>query len=106
MWYGVFKYVLIGPARVAISSPARSPAPSTCRSGAARWSATTSRCRFVLPPLHLTRRITYLAKAEYFTEKGVQGTLKRWFFTCMGQVPIDAERRVGAHDALTPGSAC
>ena len=40
-------------------------------------------------PLVVSRRITFLAKSEYFTGKGLKGTLKRWFFTAAGQVPID-----------------
>ncbi len=54
-------------------------------------------------PLHIKRRVTYLAKSEYFTEKGVKGGLKKWFFTGMGQVPIDRGGASAAHDALNTG---
>ena len=35
-------------------------------------------------PLHIKRRVTYLAKAEYFTEKGFKGRMKKWFFSGHG----------------------
>jgi 1-acyl-sn-glycerol-3-phosphate acyltransferase len=54
-------------------------------------------------PLHIKRRVTYLAKAEYFTEKGFKGRLKKWFFSAMGQVPIDRGGASAAHDALMTG---
>ena len=54
-------------------------------------------------PLHIKRRVTYLAKAEYFTEKGIKGRMKKWFFSAMGQVPIDRGGASAAHDALMTG---
>jgi 1-acyl-sn-glycerol-3-phosphate acyltransferase len=54
-------------------------------------------------PLHIKRRVTYLAKAEYFTEKGFKGRMKKWFFSAMGQVPIDRGGASAAHDALMTG---
>jgi len=40
-------------------------------------------------PLMVPRRITFLAKADYFTGRGLKGWLSRAFFTSIGQVPID-----------------
>jgi 1-acyl-sn-glycerol-3-phosphate acyltransferase len=54
-------------------------------------------------PLHIKRRVTYLAKSEYFTEKGFKGRAKKWFFSAMGQVPIDRGGASAAHDALMTG---
>jgi 1-acyl-sn-glycerol-3-phosphate acyltransferase len=54
-------------------------------------------------PLHIKRRVTYLAKSEYFTEKGVKGHLKKWFFSAIGQVPINRSGASAAHDALMTG---
>ncbi len=34
------------------------------------------------------RRVTFLAKAEYFTGRGLRGRLVRWFFTAAGSVPV------------------
>ena len=41
------------------------------------------------------RRVTFLTKAEYFTGRGLRGTLVRWFFTAAGSVPV----RRGSHRA-------
>ncbi len=34
------------------------------------------------------RRVTFLAKAEYFTGRGLRGRIVRWFFTAAGSVPV------------------
>jgi 1-acyl-sn-glycerol-3-phosphate acyltransferase len=46
------------------------------------------------------RRITFLAKSEYFTGTGLKGWLSRWFFTAVGQVPIDRSSADAAQGAL------
>lgn len=43
------------------------------------------------------RRVTFLAKAEYFTGRGLRGRLTRWFFTAAGSVPVVR----GQHRAAT-----
>ncbi len=40
-------------------------------------------------PLVLRRRVTFLAKMEYFTGRGVSGRAKAVFFRGVGQVPVD-----------------
>lgn len=40
-------------------------------------------------PLMCKRQLTFPAKAEYFTSPGIQGKLQKWFFTSVGQVPLD-----------------
>jgi len=54
-------------------------------------------------PLHIKRRVTYLAKSEYFTEKGLKGRLKKAFFSGLGQVPIDRGGASAAQNALNTG---
>jgi len=51
-------------------------------------------------PLLVPRRITFLAKREYFTEPGVVGFLKKQFFTGVGQVPVDRSGGSAAQDAM------
>ena len=50
---------------------------------------------WIFMPLSLKRRVTFLAKAEYFTGTGVKGFLQRAFFTGAGQVPIDRSSALG-----------
>jgi 1-acyl-sn-glycerol-3-phosphate acyltransferase len=40
-------------------------------------------------PLVIRRRVTFVAKAEYFTSPGIKGWLQKTFFAGSGQVPID-----------------
>ena len=71
-------------------SPARRSWPVTT------WrSPTVSSCRLVV-----RRRITFLAKAEYFTGTGLKGWFNRWFYTVAGQVPIDRSDADAAQAAL------
>ena len=51
-------------------------------------------------PLLVPRRITFLAKREYFTEPGVRGFLKKQFFTGVGQVPVDRSGGSAARAAM------
>lgn len=40
-------------------------------------------------PLICDRQLTFPAKSEYFTGTGVVGAAQRWFFTAVGQVPVE-----------------
>lgn len=53
-----------------------------------------------LPLVVRTRRITFLAKVEYFTRPGLKGALQRYFFTATGQVPVDRSGTDSAWAAL------
>lgn len=48
-------------------------------------------------PLALDRQIYFLAKSDYFTSPGLKGRLMKWFFTSVGQLPMD--RSGGARSA-------
>jgi 1-acyl-sn-glycerol-3-phosphate acyltransferase len=52
-------------------------------------------------PLTLTRRVTFVAKAEYFNTPGIKGWFQRKFFSGAGQVPIDREGANAAEGALS-----
>ncbi|GAB3245399.1 lysophospholipid acyltransferase family protein [Kineosporia babensis] len=56
-------------------------------------------CDSLFVILVLRRRVTFLAKDEYFTTKGLRGLLMRWFFTAAGQIPVD--RKHGAKAAAS-----
>lgn len=50
-------------------------------------------------PLIVNRRVTFIAKSEYFTGKGVIGRLKKWFFS-IGALPIDRSDRLAGKNAI------
>jgi 1-acyl-sn-glycerol-3-phosphate acyltransferase len=54
-------------------------------------------------PLMLRRPVTFLAKSEYFTGKGLKGALSRWFFTATGQLPIDRSGGKASEASLNTG---
>ena len=43
----------------------------------------------VFLPLVIHRKLTFLAKSEYFTTPGLKGLAMKLTFTALGQVPID-----------------
>jgi 1-acyl-sn-glycerol-3-phosphate acyltransferase len=45
----------------------------------------------IIIPLVVPRHVTFIAKAEYWTGRGIKGRISRWFFTTMGNIPVDRE---------------
>lgn len=56
-----------------------------------------------LLPVVVSRRITFLAKSDYFTGRGVKGRLKAAFFSGVGQVPVDRAGGSASQAALETG---
>jgi 1-acyl-sn-glycerol-3-phosphate acyltransferase len=54
-------------------------------------------------PLVAPRRVTFLAKSDYFTGSGVKGWLTRVFFRGVGQVPIDRSGGQASEAAIRAG---
>ncbi len=54
-------------------------------------------------PLKVKRPVTFLAKSDYFTGKGIKGALIRWFFKATGQLPIDRSGGKASEDSLNTG---
>lgn len=54
-------------------------------------------------PLMVPRPMTFLAKAEYFTGRGIKGLFSKAFFTGVGQVPIDRSGGRASEAAITTG---
>jgi 1-acyl-sn-glycerol-3-phosphate acyltransferase len=52
-------------------------------------------------PLTVPRRVTFVAKAEYFNTPGIKGWFQRKFFSGTGQVPIDRSGATAAEGALS-----
>ncbi|MBV2355590.1 1-acyl-sn-glycerol-3-phosphate acyltransferase [Streptomyces sp. J2-1] len=50
-------------------------------------------------PIVLDRKVTFIAKAEYFTTPGVKGRLTAAFFKGVGQLPVDRSGARGAGEA-------
>jgi 1-acyl-sn-glycerol-3-phosphate acyltransferase len=60
-------------------------------------------CDSFFMPIVIRRKVTFLAKAEYFTTPGIKGRLTRSFMTAVGMVPIDRGDADAARAALNTG---
>lgn len=104
MWYWLFKYVLLGPLLWLLGRPKLEGGENIPTDGPAILASNHQAVldSFFLP-LRVSRRITFLAKSEYFTGTGPKGAFQRWFFSALGQVPIDRTGADAAQDALLAG---
>ena len=102
MWYWLVKYVFFGPLLVLIGRPKVEGLENIPDEGAVILASNHLAVMdsFFLP-LVVRRRITFLAKSEYFTGTGLKGWFTRWFYTAVGQVPIDRTDSDAAQAALT-----
>ncbi|GAA0537679.1 1-acyl-sn-glycerol-3-phosphate acyltransferase [Saccharopolyspora subtropica] len=104
MLYWVLKHILLGPLMKLFCRPkieGVEHVPST--GGAILVSNHLAVADSFFMPLMMPRRVTFLAKREYFTGKGVKGKLKKYFFSGVGQVPIDRSSGAAAQAALDTG---
>jgi 1-acyl-sn-glycerol-3-phosphate acyltransferase len=101
MWYWLLKYILLGPMLAILGRPKVEGLEYVPQSGPVILASNHLAVMdsFYLP-LVVRRRITFLAKSEYFTGTGLKGWLSRWFFTAVGQVPIDRSNADTAQAAL------
>jgi 1-acyl-sn-glycerol-3-phosphate acyltransferase len=101
MWYWLFKYIFMGPLFTLLGRPKVEGLEHVPSSGSVILASNHLAVAdsFYLP-LVVRRRITFLAKAEYFTGSGLKGWLNRWFYTVAGQVPIDRSNADSAQAAL------
>jgi 1-acyl-sn-glycerol-3-phosphate acyltransferase len=104
LFYWFLKFVAIGPAARALFRPAAEGIEHVPATGAAILASNhLSAADWIFMPLSLRRRVTFLAKAEYFTGTGVKGFVRRAFFTGAGQVPIDRSSASAAEGAIQTG---
>jgi 1-acyl-sn-glycerol-3-phosphate acyltransferase len=99
--YWLLKYIFLGPLLTVLGRPKVEGLEHVPHSGPAILASNHLAVMdsFYLP-LVVRRRITFLAKSEYFTGTGFKGWCSRWFFTAVGQVPIDRSSADAAQGAL------
>ncbi|APE12764.1 1-acyl-sn-glycerol-3-phosphate acyltransferase (plasmid) [Rhodococcus sp. 2G] len=97
--YRLCRHVVIGPALYLLGRPKIVGRRNLPRRGPVIVAANHLA---VLDSFYLTlaarRQITFLAKGDYFDRGGLTGRLQRWFFTAVGQIPVD--RRGGSAASL------
>lgn len=99
MLYGTMKVAIGGPLKLAfrpwVEGLENIPAEGAAILASNHLSFSDS---FFLPTM-LDRKVTFIAKAEYFTTPGVKGRLTAAFFKGVGQLPVDRSGARGAGEA-------
>ncbi|MEU3187652.1 lysophospholipid acyltransferase family protein [Streptomyces sp. NPDC006923] len=104
MFYYVLKYVLLGPLLRLLFRPRIEGLEHIPADGAAIVAGNhLSFSDHFLMPAILKRRITFLAKAEYFTGPGIKGRLTAFFFRGAGQIPVDRSGKEAGRTAIREG---
>ncbi|MCX2731001.1 lysophospholipid acyltransferase family protein [Saccharopolyspora sp. NFXS83] len=104
MLYWVMKRIVLGPLMKLFCRPRVEGVEHVPESGAAILvSNHVAVADSFFMPLMMPRRVTFLAKREYFTGTGIKGKLQKYFFSGVGQVPIDRSSGAAAQAALDTG---
>ncbi|GLW00863.1 lysophospholipid acyltransferase family protein [Streptomyces lavendulae] len=104
MFYQLLKHVLLGPLLRMLFRPRIEGLENIPAEGAAIVAGNhLSFSDHFLMPAILKRRITFLAKAEYFTGPGLKGRLTAAFFRSAGQIPVDRSGKDAGQAALREG---
>jgi 1-acyl-sn-glycerol-3-phosphate acyltransferase len=99
--YWFLKWVALGPVLRLIFRPRVSGVENLPAEGAAILACNhLSYADWLFMPLVSPRRVTFVAKAEYFTTPGIKGWFQKQFFSGTGQVPIDRAGATAASGAL------
>jgi len=100
-FYWVMKWIAIGPWLKLVFRPKIIGADNVPTDGPAILASNhLSYADWLFMPLYLPRMVRFVAKAEYFTGKGVKGWLQRTFFAGTGNVPIDRSGASAAEGAI------
>lgn len=104
MLYWFLKLFVLGPVLRILFRPKIIGRKNFPRHGAAILASNhVSFSDSIFLPLVAPRRITFLAKSEYFTGKGLKGMLSKAFFAGVGQVPIDRSGGRASEAAIQTG---
>ncbi|MCX4834079.1 1-acyl-sn-glycerol-3-phosphate acyltransferase [Streptomyces sp. NBC_00006] len=104
MFYRLLKYVILGPLLRLLFRPRIEGLEYIPESGAAIVAGNhLSFSDHFLMPAIIKRRITFLAKAEYFTGPGIRGRLTATFFRSAGQIPVDRSGKEAGKAAIREG---
>ena len=104
MLYWFLKWFVVGPPLRVIWRPKVEGIEHLPKRGAAILvSNHVSFSDSIFLPLMSPRRITFLAKSDYFTAPGVKGFFTKMFFSGVGQVPVDRSGGRASEDALSTG---
>ena len=101
MFYWFLKWIALGPVLRLVFRPRTEGLENLPTEGPAILASNhLSYADWLFMPLAVPRRVTFVAKAEYFTTPGIKGWFQKMFFSGSGQVPIDRSGASAAEGAL------
>ncbi len=104
MFYWVLKTVILGPLLRLLFRPWVEGEENIPDEGPAIFASNhLSFSDSIFLPLMVPRRMTFLAKSDYFTGRGIKGRLTAAFFRGVGQVPVDRSGGGAGESALRSG---
>ncbi len=104
MFYWVLKTVVLGPILKLLFRPWVEGEENIPEEGAAMFASNhLSFSDSVFLPLMVPRRMTFLAKSDYFTGGGIKGWLTATFLRAIGQLPVDRSGGKAGEAALQSG---
>jgi 1-acyl-sn-glycerol-3-phosphate acyltransferase len=102
--YWVLKNVVLGPGIRKVFRPQEEGTENVPETGPAILASNhLSFADWLFMPLALDRRVTFIAKSDYFTGVGLKGWAQKRFFAGTGQVPIDRRGGKASEGALRAG---
>jgi len=104
LFYWFLKRIILGPVLRLVFRPYVIGLENVPAEGGAIFASNhLSFSDSIFLPLVVDRRITFLAKADYFTGRGIKGRLTAGFFKGAGQVPVDRSGGSASEAALRTG---
>jgi 1-acyl-sn-glycerol-3-phosphate acyltransferase len=104
MFYWLMKYVVVGPIVKAVFRPWIVGRGNVPRAGAAILASNhLSVSDSIFLPLLIDRRMSFLAKSDYFTGRGLKGWATKNFMKATGQIPIDRSGGKASEASLNTG---
>lgn len=105
-FYWVMKHIIGGPLINSAFRPWTRGMENIPRSGGVILASNhLSFIDSIILPAVIDRRVTFLAKSDYFTRKGIGGWFIRQFMLAAGQLPIDRGGGKASEDSLNSGLA-
>jgi 1-acyl-sn-glycerol-3-phosphate acyltransferase len=102
--YWLLKYIVLGPVLRLLFRPQVDGREHVPDEGPAIIASNhLSFSDSIFMPLMVKRRVTFVAKQEYFTGKGIKGWLIRMFFVGTGTIPVDRSGGRSAQAAIETG---
>ncbi|WP_029947517.1 lysophospholipid acyltransferase family protein, partial [Leifsonia aquatica] len=106
MFYWLMKYVVVGPILRGIFRPWVVGVENVPAEGAVILASNhLSFIDSIFLPLIVDRHVSFLAKSDYFTRKGLKGWATKTFMKATGQLPIDRSGGKASEASLNTGLA-